>query len=127
MQVEMYYRLFPADYIRKTMENLVKGMNRFTNFYGSPHVTGVLRFVFSPRSGWGYSRIPLFIVSEEYALHRINEPYGKARNFHGNCHEMAHFWWILADTDSPDDWLNEGLAEFSAFRLSREFSGKEFA
>ncbi len=28
---------------------------------------------------------------------------------------------------TPDDWINEGLAEFSAFRLSEEFFDKAFA
>ena len=40
---------------------------------------------------------------------------------------MAHFWWTIADPATPDDWINEGLAEFSAFRLAEGRFGRPFA
>ena len=40
---------------------------------------------------------------------------------------VAHFWWIIADPASPHDWINEGLAEFTPFRLTEEQFGKAFA
>jgi hypothetical protein len=126
-QVEMYYHSLSAELLKSKIDSLVNGMSRLSDFYGPPQVKGVLRFVYSPRSGWGYSRIPLFVVSEEYAQEEMKKEYGKAKDFHGNCHEMAHFWWQVADTNTPDDWINEGLAEFSAFRLSEERFGKAFA
>lgn len=125
-KVEIYFNKLPREFIMTKKESLVKGMEQLTNFYGPPHVTGYLRFVYSPRSGWGYSRIPLFIVSEEYALKQQQEEFGQARDFHGAAHEMAHFWWNIADANTPDDWISEGLAEFSAFRLSEEFLGRDF-
>ncbi|HUT62591.1 MAG TPA: hypothetical protein VMZ04_01415 [Anaerolineae bacterium] len=125
-KVEMYFSKTPREYIMTKKESLMKGMVQLTNFYGPPRVKGYLRFVYSPRSGWGYSRIPLFVVSEEYALKQQQEEFGQARDFHGATHEMAHFWWNIADANTPDDWINEGLAEFSAFRLSEKFSGRDF-
>ena len=56
----------------------------------------------------------------------MKKEYGEARVFHGMCHEMSHFWWLLANAASPEDWINEGLAEFSAFRLSEGRYGKAF-
>ena len=32
----------------------------------------------------------------------------------GAAHELAHFWWSIADATTGDDWINEGLAEYSA-------------
>ena len=102
-------------------------MNRFSDLYGPPRVKGLLRMVNSPRDGWGYSRIPLFVIPEAYVQTLLEEEFGQGRYFHGAAHEMAHFWWAIADMGTPDDWINEGLAEFSAFRLSEEFFDKAFA
>ncbi|MBN2411019.1 hypothetical protein JXQ31_04950 [candidate division KSB1 bacterium] len=125
--VEIYYSKLPRDYILAKKDSLISGMAQFTTFYGPPRVKGHLRYVYSPRSGWGYSRIPLFVVSEEYALSLLQEEFGQARDFHGAAHEMAHFWWSIAPTNTPDDWINEGLAEYSGFRLSEACFGREFA
>jgi len=89
----------------------------------APRVKGSLRLVYSPRSGWGYSRIPLIVVSEERAQQVLSQDNGEARD----CRELAHFWWSVADPGTSDDWINEGLAEFSAFRLPEERYGKAFA
>ena len=43
----------------------------------------------------------------------------------GIAHEMAHFWWSNASTDSWDDWLNESFAEFSMLLYIREKVSKE--
>jgi len=126
-KVEIYFNKISREYIKAKKDNLVKSMGRLAGFYGPPRVKGLLRFVYSPRGGWSYSRIPLFVVSEEYALSQLKEKFGEARDFHGNAHEMAHFWWAVADMNTPDDWINEGLAEYSAFRLSEEQVGKSFA
>jgi hypothetical protein len=39
---------------------------------------------------------------------------------------MAHFWWMIADPATPNDWLNEGLAEFTAYRVTTERFGRAF-
>jgi len=127
MRVEMYYHRLSAELLKTKMDSLVEGMNRLSGFYGPLQVKEVFRFVYSPRGGWGYSRIPLVLVSEDFARQEMTREYGEARDFHGSCHEMAHFWWSVADSSTPDDWINEGLAEFSAFRLSEERFGKAFA
>jgi hypothetical protein len=43
-----------------------------------------------------------------------------------DIHEIAHYW-SKADADTRDDWINEGLAEFSALLVSEEIVGKEFS
>ncbi len=126
-QAEVYYDRLSPDVMKTMLERLLKAKERLSSLYGPPQVKGMLRLVYSPRNGQGYSRIPLIIVSEERTKQSLSEQLGEARDFRHNCHELAHFWWILADPNTPDDWINEGLAEFSAFRISEEIFGKGFA
>jgi hypothetical protein len=127
LRIEMYSYRLPAEAMDALLAGMIDGVARLSDWYGAPRVPGLLRFVYSPRHGWDYSRAPLFIVSEDRAREQLAAPGGEPRVFHSNCHEMAHFWWAIADTSTPDDWINEGLAEFSAFRLSRERYGEERA
>ena len=126
-KVQFYYDLIPESVILAKKDSLVHGMERLTQWYGKSTLPGQLRFVYSPRGGWGYSRIPLFVTPQAYALSQINQPLGEARDLHGSFHEMSHFWWLIADTRTTNDWINEGLAEYSAFRLSEASFGKAFA
>jgi hypothetical protein len=102
-------------------------MDKLSGYYGAPRVSGGLRIVYSPRGGWGYSRIPLIVVSEERAQGVLSGPNGEANDFRDNAHEMAHFWWTISNPSTPNDWINEGLAEFSAFRLTEDRFGRPFA
>jgi hypothetical protein len=126
-RIEAFFRKIPEEYIAAKGDSLVKAVRRLSELYGPPQITGLLRYVYSPRDGWGYSRMPLIVVPEDYALSILDQAFGQARDLHGACHELAHFWWMIADTSTPDDWINEGLAEYSAFRLSEEFHGEAFA
>ena len=118
LRVEMYYSRLSEQSMREIRDGLVEGLTRLSDIYGPPTVSGILRFVYSPREGWGYSRIALFVVPEAAMQEYMGKEYGEARALHGDCHEMSHFWWTVADASTPDDWLNEGPAEYSAFRLS---------
>ncbi|MBS3819407.1 hypothetical protein KGY73_07885 [bacterium] len=40
-------------------------------------------------------------------------------------HELSHFWWYKADSNSWQDWLNESFAEYSALMVIRELIGKK--
>lgn len=39
------------------------------------------------------------------------------------CHELAHTWATGANSSGPDNWLNEGIAEFVALRAVRHLHG----
>ena len=127
LQIEMYYQNMPTDRLQSLADHMKTAMREYTDLYGVSRAGGLLRFVYAPRGGWGYSRVPLFLVSEGWASGEIHTEQGMARALHGSYHEMAHFWWMLANTQTPNDWINEGLAEFSAFRMSREHAGQAFA
>jgi hypothetical protein len=127
MRVEVCYSEFPAEFAQNRIAKLSKAVERLTALYGPLRVKGVLRLVYSPRPGQGYMRMPLVVISEERAREDLQDEFGEARRFRDEVHEIAHFWWALADSSTPDDWINEGLAEYSAFRLSEEQYGKAFA
>jgi len=38
--------------------------------------------------------------------------------------EFSHLWWSNAPTDTWEDWLNEGFAEYGAPRAVRQRIGK---
>ncbi|MBF0297537.1 MAG: hypothetical protein HQK51_02390 [Oligoflexia bacterium] len=39
---------------------------------------------------------------------------------------MSHFWWSIAKSSGPNDWINEGGAEFSSFILSEKLFGQDY-
>jgi hypothetical protein len=96
------------------LANLVDALGRYSSWYGPAATRGALRVVYSPRGGWGYSRIPLIISSAAYRNRQLAGPLGPIRVMQGATHELAHFWWSIADVATGDDWINEGLAEYSA-------------
>ncbi len=126
-RVEVYSYRLREPILRRKIEGLSAGMRRLSDLYGPPRVQGILQLVYSPRSGWGYARLPLIVVSEERTQGALSEENGEAMDFRDNCHEMAHFWWMVADPGTPEDWINEGLAELTAFRLTKERYGEAFA
>jgi hypothetical protein len=126
-RVEIYSDRLPRELLKSKTDGLAEAMRALSGRYGAPRLKGNLRLVYSPRAGWGYSRIPLVVVSEERAVRIVGEENGEARDFRDNAHELAHFWWMVADPSKPDDWINEGGAEFSAFRVSKARFGASFA
>jgi hypothetical protein len=126
MKVEIYYSRLPVSYIDSMKVDLLKTMNLLTGIFGCPASHNLVRVIYSPRSAGGYARAPLILVSENYALEQINLKFGHARDFRLNAHEIAHYWsW--ADTDTSDDWINEGLAEYSALLMSEQIIGLSFS
>lgn len=109
------------------IENTREALTRYRRWFGPAGSAGVetlpTRVVYSPRPGWGYSRLPLITGSAAYAERKQRHAMGAALNFHGIAHEAAHFWWGIADTGTFDDWINEGLAEYSAFSATAEIFG----
>lgn len=127
MHVEMFASpAIPESVLREETEGLAEEMRQFSLIYGPPSIKGLLRVVFSPREGWGYSRIPMFAVSESRARYQLMGEAGEAREFQENAHEAAHFWWMFTGVDSPDNWIDEGLAEYTAFRMASDRYGAGF-
>jgi hypothetical protein len=126
MKVEIYYSRLPVSYVDSMKVGLLKTMNLLSGIFGCPASHNLVRVIYSPRSAGGYARAPLILVSENYALEQINQKFGSARDFRLNAHEIAHYW-SRADAGTSDDWINEGLAEYSALLVSEKIIGKEFS
>lgn len=99
-----------------SLDGAIRCAADLTRILGEPTSGGEVVVVYSPRSGWGYSRSPLIIGSETVLGERLSSQAGRRENFHGLAHEAAHFWWNLARTATSDDWINEALAEYFAIR-----------
>lgn len=125
-EIEIYYDKLPETYIDSMKSDLFKSLSRITGILGPSKTNNLIRIGYSPRSAWGYVRAPFIIISENNALHGLNHEFGKARDFRYITHEIAHYWWSSANTSLPDDWINEGLAEYFAFLVSGEIIGKKF-
>jgi len=74
-------------------------------------------------TGGGYARIggiylPGFTESDYYESRKAYSRY--------LAHEVSHLWWYRANTNTWEDWLNEGFAEYSALMVLRELYGQEY-
>jgi hypothetical protein len=126
-EVEIYSSRLPAGYVQAMGERLLTAMRRFAGLYGELPSQIPVRLIYAPRDAWGYARAPAIIVADGGALARLDDPEAWVVEFHYNAHELAHFWWGIASMATPDDWINEGLAEFSAYRIVEEIFGPEAA
>lgn len=84
---------------------------------------GKIPMVVLPRRGGSYARPPLLILGLWESSALATAPETEERVFHRLAHETAHLLWPLSDPDTPDDWLNEGLAEYCALQASGELFG----
>jgi hypothetical protein len=123
--IEIYYSKLPVTYIDSMKNDLMKSMRILAGVFGTNGTNKLVRVVYSPRSAGGYARAPIIMVSENYALEQRAKKFGQARDLRLNTHEIAHYW-SMAETNTPDDWINEGLAEYSALLISKELVGDDF-
>ncbi len=123
--IDIYFHQLPVSYIDSMKSDLMKTWNFYEKLYGTKGAADRVKIVYSPRPAGGYTRAPLIVVSERFALEQLSTTNSYVRDFRLNAHEIAHYW-SRANTTTPDDWLNEGLAEFSALLASEFCIGKAF-
>lgn len=109
------------DTVNMMLADIISIHGLLTGWFGD--AAGDVVLVASEREkGGGYGRVGgLFLAGLEDEAYRARHA-GYLRYF---AHELAHFWWHGADTTTWEDWLNEGLAEFSALMVIRELVGEE--
>jgi hypothetical protein len=94
----------------------------YEGWFGGDRKTGVTILQSMREKGGGYARrgfISLGGLSDE--KYRSNHA-GYLRYF---AHEISHLWWNMAPSDSWEDWLNEGFAEYSALLVVKRRLGEE--
>ncbi|MFZ2961197.1 MAG: hypothetical protein WA705_30320, partial [Candidatus Ozemobacteraceae bacterium] len=65
MTIEMWTTDGDQKFMDRQIANMAEALTSYESLYGKSALSGVMKFVYSPRNGWGYSRLPLFVVSEQ--------------------------------------------------------------
>jgi hypothetical protein len=85
--------------------------------YGAADSLPAVRLVLAPRTGPGYARRNYIALTDAGAV--------PAPALGGYiCHEFAHFWSSAANSSGPENWLNEGMAEYVSSRYVRAAFGQ---
>lgn len=87
----------------------------YTALFGPIEKSSLTLFINPSRDRTSYAR-------REFISFQIN---GQSINqtIQGIGHEIGHFWWNRANTDTWEDWLNESFAEYSALLYLRQGRG----
>jgi len=85
--------------------------------YGSSDSLPVVRLVLAPRTGPAYARRNYIVLTDA-----ASTPAPALSGY--ICHEFAHFWSIAANSSGPENWLNEGMAEYVSSRYVRATFGQ---
>lgn len=76
-----------------------------------------MRLVLAPRTGPAYARRNYIVLTNA-----ASAPPAVLRGY--ICHEFSHFWSIAANSSGPENWLNEGMAEYVSSRYVRSTFGQ---
>ena len=119
--ISIYHHNISDSLLTRMQNDLTSIITNFNGWFGSKSQNIVL-VESKRRKGGGYARIGGVFLGgfnpEDYL--EQNEHYH--RYF---AHELAHLWWFKARTNSWEDWLNEGFAEYGALMVVREVFGEE--
>jgi hypothetical protein len=85
--------------------------------YGSSDSLPSVRLVLAPRTGPAYARRNYIVLTDA-----ASAPPPVLSGY--ICHEFAHFWSIAANSSGPENWLNEGMAEYVSSRYVRATFGQ---
>jgi hypothetical protein len=85
--------------------------------YGSSDSLPAVRLVLAPRTGPAYARRNYIVLTDA-----ASAPAPALSGY--ICHEFAHFWSIAANSSGPENWLNEGMAEYVSSRYVRATFGQ---
>jgi len=95
--------------------------------YGAHRPLTKADIVLAPRTGPGYARAGYIVISANELTRRDTLPGAERRADVARslflCHELSHTWATGAVSSGPDNWLNEGIAEFVALRALRHLHG----
>ena len=85
--------------------------------YGNSDSLPAVRLVLAPRTGPAYARRNYIVLTEA-----ASAPAPVLGGY--ICHEFAHFWSSAANSSGPENWLNEGMAEYVSSRYVRATYGQ---
>ncbi|MEO7368132.1 MAG: M1 family aminopeptidase [Gemmatimonadaceae bacterium] len=117
--VSVYYHAGePPILTAKVLETAGSCARTLNNTYGRRRSLPHVKMVIAPRVGPGYARKNYIVITRTadtatVALTRFI------------CHELAHFWSSGANSTGPENWLNEGFAEYVSARYVRSKLGED--
>jgi hypothetical protein len=85
--------------------------------YGSSDSLPAVYLVLAPRAGSAYARRNYIVLTDA-----ASAPAPALSGY--ICHEFAHFWSLAANSSGPENWLNEGMAEYVSSRYVRATFGQ---
>lgn len=112
------------DLIARMLASAARCSDHLNARYGARDPIPTADLVVAPRSGPGYARQRYVVISVGDSA-KPNVPAEAVGLTHFICHEFAHYWSIGANPSGPDNWLNEGFAEFVSGRAVRAIHGEE--
>ncbi len=115
--IETDYSDFPDKDADSLLTECKFAVTLYHDYFGNIADSTYLKFIIAPfEQGGGYSR-KNFISMRAKKLNIYT--------LMGVGHEIAHFWWHNADTQSWEDWLNESFAEYSMLLYFRDRLGMD--
>ncbi len=110
-------------------KQMVESIDRCLNFYNNSFAANAPKhFVKAgvrPYAKWDaqYACVNNYFVTYQEGPKQYLK--NQLHHFSNIAHEISHFWWNAADAGSLDNWLNESLAEYSAFLAIRAIYGEK--
>ncbi len=102
-------------------------INYYTTLYGPSRLRKDITIVSLPierKSTVAYFRSTLFVYTRSY----LQSGYASWQFNKTLFHEIAHFFWIITSNSvrPPDSWIDEGLAEYSAWLAVGHIFGDDY-
>jgi hypothetical protein len=112
----VFYTNAPDSTVTNVLTTAAACADYLNDRYGDKERFPPARILLAPRGGPGYARQNYIVITHATSL----PPADMARFI---CHEFAHFWSIGAISSGPENWLNEGFAEYVSARFVRARHG----
>jgi hypothetical protein len=124
--VEVYAR-FPEDPLVRIFRKHAVGASRYFEDLLGPMTVRPLRIVVAPRNrADAYARAAYIVIAEaETAGKPLPDKFPERNPAKYVAHEAGHIWWLGANAQSEDNWVNESFAEYSALRYVEAAFGIE--
>jgi len=122
LQVDIHYPGLSDSLAFEITETGIWLLEHYRDWFSDINANYASVIIARREGGGGYAR-QAFIVLEPIADEDyINKRKSYLRYF---AHEFSHLWWLKAEKDNWEDWLNESFAEYSAMMAIREYYGEE--
>jgi hypothetical protein len=116
-RTSVYWVRADSAIVARVLESAESCRRYLNEKYGRADSLRAVRLVLAPRSGPGYARQNYIVLAD------VKSPSAPALGGY-LCHEFAHFWSNKANSSGPENWLNEGMAEYVSLRFVRATFGQ---